>query len=990
MQHSATLKVSLRACIVSALVAVSSASPVISVSAAELYGMPTARVDQTRGVDQSVDYSRLTRLGHWDDRNYQLTAEDLKYLSPNEGEVSAQIPAFFRVELRKAWPHLQTTGSAQYPRAAWPMFKRKYGGIERNGKVWGPDFNANRVVPVNGELRISEIRNANEPTIEINKAQPQYAIAGSNNNGGQEMYYSQDGGETWAIQGVLPNTCCDPTVDWSSDGSIGYAAALSVSIGVSAWRTTDFGVTWENRIDITPEGSDKEWVHVDKSGASAFQDNVYITYHDGNTMQFARSEDMGLTYDVQSFGSAPRGMGSDITTTSNGDIYYVWGATSNSTIQLLKSTDGGDTFAAPQTITTTSGSFDFPIPAMEDRNAWIYPAVDADNSGGPNDGSVYVAFTDVTGIESGTPANNHTQIEVWYSRDGGATWDFSIPHATSDILEVDRFNQWMTVDESGNVHVVYYDTRNSLNRTGVDLYYAVSLDGGVTWDEPTRVSSETSLNVGTFQEWGDYNGVSVVGGKVIPIWADNRPTDGGTADNTDTFVADLTNVGAAPNFLLGSDSGTNFAVCVPDSINVDLDVGSLQGFAEPVTLSAPGLPAGFGVSFGTNPVAPGSMSSASIAVGGTVASGSYSIDIIGSAAGVDNRTLGVNITATDAVPGLAGLATPADGSIDQATMPTLTWTDATQAGSYEIQLASDAGFTNIVDQGVSDSTSYSVPVVLANDTTYYWRVRAVNTCGDGAFSPANSFDTGVTICVNPNLAIEDLATVSSSLPLADSSILESLAVSVTATHTWVGDLTLTLVHEDTGTEVELMNRPGVPASADGCGEDDLDVEFNDDSAVVVETECNTNPAIGGVVNPEGTLTDFAGESLGGTWRLDIRDDFDADPGTLTQWCLLPIVEDTTIDTDGDGVDDSVDNCSAVANPDQRDTNGDGFGNICDPDFDNNGVVNFLDVNAWTPTFNTACGDVDQDLNGDGACNFADYAIVTSFFLQPPGPGAVTD
>ncbi|MEM7083100.1 MAG: thrombospondin type 3 repeat-containing protein [Pseudomonadota bacterium] len=95
-----------------------------------------------------------------------------------------------------------------------------------------------------------------------------------------------------------------------------------------------------------------------------------------------------------------------------------------------------------------------------------------------------------------------------------------------------------------------------------------------------------------------------------------------------------------------------------------------------------------------------------------------------------------------------------------------------------------------------------------------------------------------------------------------------------------------------------------------------------------------------------------------------------------------------VDTDGDGVDDSLDNCTLVANPDQRDSNGDGYGNICDPDFDNNGVVNFLDISGWVPFFNTACGDVDQDINGDGGCNFGDFAVITQFFNQPPGPSAL--
>ena len=49
------------------------------------------------------------------------------------------------------------------------------------------------------------------------------------------------------------------------------------------------------------------------------------------------------------------------------------------------------------------------------------------------------------------------------------------------------------------------------------------------------------------------------------------------------------------------------------------------------------------------------------------------------------------------------------------------------------------------------------------------------------------------------------------------------------------------------------------------------------------------------------------------------------------------------DSDGDGVTDDVDNCTAVPNAAQTDTDGDGHGNICDADFDNNCVSNFSDT-----------------------------------------------
>lgn len=91
------------------------------------------------------------------------------------------------------------------------------------------------------------------------------------------------------------------------------------------------------------------------------------------------------------------------------------------------------------------------------------------------------------------------------------------------------------------------------------------------------------------------------------------------------------------------------------------------------------------------------------------------------------------------------------------------------------------------------------------------------------------------------------------------------------------------------------------------------------------------------------------------------------------------------DSDGDGVADSADNCSLIANADQRDTNGDGFGNRCDPDLNNDFTVNFTDLGVLRTVFFTT--DSDADFDGDGVVNIVDLGILRSFFLGPPGPGA---
>ncbi|MEO0579225.1 MAG: thrombospondin type 3 repeat-containing protein, partial [Pseudomonadota bacterium] len=87
--------------------------------------------------------------------------------------------------------------------------------------------------------------------------------------------------------------------------------------------------------------------------------------------------------------------------------------------------------------------------------------------------------------------------------------------------------------------------------------------------------------------------------------------------------------------------------------------------------------------------------------------------------------------------------------------------------------------------------------------------------------------------------------------------------------------------------------------------------------------------------------------------------------------------------DNDFIDASEDNCTEAANTPQRDTDGDGFGNLCDGDFNNDGFTNFADLSLFRATFGTT--DPDGDLNGDGIVNFSDLGIFRGLFGKAPGP-----
>lgn len=99
------------------------------------------------------------------------------------------------------------------------------------------------------------------------------------------------------------------------------------------------------------------------------------------------------------------------------------------------------------------------------------------------------------------------------------------------------------------------------------------------------------------------------------------------------------------------------------------------------------------------------------------------------------------------------------------------------------------------------------------------------------------------------------------------------------------------------------------------------------------------------------------------------------------WSIRP-------DSDLDGIANNEDNCVNVANTNQRDTDNDGFGNICDTDLNNDGATNQLDATLFRAAFGGTSANA--DFNGDGVVNNLDNNIFRARFGTAPGPAKTTN
>jgi uncharacterized protein (TIGR03790 family) len=107
------------------------------------------------------------------------------------------------------------------------------------------------------------------------------------------------------------------------------------------------------------------------------------------------------------------------------------------------------------------------------------------------------------------------------------------------------------------------------------------------------------------------------------------------------------------------------------------------------------------------------------------------------------------------------------------------------------------------------------------------------------------------------------------------------------------------------------------------------------------------------------------------------------------------------DLDGDGISNELDNCAEIPNPAQRDANQDGFGNLCDADVDNDGIVAtswaFTDPHRTapcptSPDIESICLALERgrfvpshDLDTDGDVDELDLSLAVAGLFFPPGP-----
>jgi len=413
--------------------------------------------------------------------------------------------------------------------------------------------------------------NESEEAIAVNPTNPNNIVVFTNVfrreaglTAGMFLGVSFDGGQTWKTSLVgdndnLGDACCDPTLSFDQYGNLFMSYLYVVENVVPVALSTDGGLSFHLIANIGAGGSATAsrtgtddrglFRFVDQPTIISGENSAWVVFNAGGPMVATGAPVTGLGQ-VGSFSPVEVVPGSnnctygDVAIGPSGQVMNVCTLTETGQGggKLFTSVDpdglGPAGFGKRVFVTDTHiGGFDFIAP-QPDRSVDAEPGLAWDRTGGAHAGRVNLVYTREVKNES-----DNTDIEVRHSDDNGATWSGPV-RVNDDATANSQFLPKISLDPTtGNLAVIWYDSRQDLGSGGpgdtnglpnddAQVWGAFSKDGGGTFTPNIQISAGTSNapDSGNSIDFGDFSGLSFLGGTAHPAWSDNSNSTGNNPD----------------------------------------------------------------------------------------------------------------------------------------------------------------------------------------------------------------------------------------------------------------------------------------------------------------------------------------------------------------------------------------------------------------------------------------------------------------------------
>ncbi|AVP97712.1 hypothetical protein C7S18_11105 [Ahniella affigens] len=471
-----------------------------------------------------------------------------------------------------------------------------------------------------------------------------------------------------------------------------------------------------------------------------------------------------------------------------------------------------------------------------------------------------------------------TWIEL--ERIGGAASNWVLADQGNFSLNdgVSRFMAALNVDNAGNLGLAYSAVGESSN-----LFPSLRYTGRLRGDPAqTMTFAETTLATGvaaqsftgTTERWGDYFDLSL-------------DPDGCRFWFTGAYMDDSTwgtRIGAfkhdscgAPNFAFSGPSNV-FKVCNVSTTALppqSVQVNSQNGYWRDVALGFTNLPAGISANVTPTSIRPSGAVTANISVAAGTSPGLYAASLQGTE-GVLSNVLNFQID-VDQPTTAASLTAPANAATSQPSIVRLQWDAVPGVDDYVVDVDTDNTFTPPLTMSRITSSTFLDTDLLAGNTTYFWRVRGRNTCGEGTNSSVRSFTTVANFCKTVNTALSNGATVTDTItvPAGVAGVVQNLDIRFVENNVPATNVRVDVTRMSDNLTVRLLET--------GCSASNAINTIFDDAGTTAP--CN-NTTLGARTVPTQALTAFDQGNLAGDWRISVSN-IGSSNGQFILWCLQP-------------------------------------------------------------------------------------------------------
>lgn len=305
--------------------------------------------------------------------------------------------------------------------------------------------------------------------------------------------------------------------------------------------------------------------------------------------------------------------------------------------------------------------------------------------------------------------------------------------------------------------------------------------------------------------------------------------------------------------------------------------------------SAIGMPAGANVSISPQSLSSNGVVTMTISNLTAVQPGIYDIGIQASnGTEIEMRYKKLTVYSTSFEP--ITLLTPSNNSSNLGSSVLLDWTSNFNSENYNLQVSTRPDFPSF-HTNINLTESTYLLTGLSSETRYFWRVIPSNRCNTASTALSQTFSTGIITCNLvfsatdfSNAAIDVVANSTASVPIVVSGgiTIADLNVTLDITHTWIGDMIITLTGPPSigRQEITLFNQPCI-----GNGPTYPNIQATlDDSGQSISCD-EVAPIVSGIVIPFESLSTINGFLADGTWTLNVLDVGNQDGGTINSVSL---------------------------------------------------------------------------------------------------------